>query len=91
MTTTSKQPRRKSPAKTAAKSSKAASTKTTRRRKTAAKTPEITPEQRYQMIAEVAYLRAERQGFAGDPVEDWLAAEKEVDAGLAGRAAGTAQ
>jgi Protein of unknown function (DUF2934) len=33
------------------------------------------------MIAEAAYLRAERRGFTpGYEVEDWLAAEKEVDA-----------
>ena len=33
------------------------------------------------MIAEAAYLRAERRGFtAGREEEDWLAAEKEVDA-----------
>lgn len=37
-------------------------------------------EQRWRMIAEEAYLRAERRGFAnGDPVDDWLAAEREVD------------
>ncbi len=36
------------------------------------------------MIAEAAYLRAERRGFApGHEDEDWLAAEKEVDAQLA--------
>jgi hypothetical protein len=33
------------------------------------------------MIAEGAYLRAERRGFAqGYETEDWLAAEAEVDA-----------
>ena len=33
------------------------------------------------MIAEAAYLRAERRGFApGQESEDWLAAEVEVDA-----------
>jgi hypothetical protein len=33
------------------------------------------------MIAEAAYLRAERRGFApGHEAEDWLAAEVEVDA-----------
>jgi hypothetical protein len=32
------------------------------------------------MIAEKAYLRAERRGFApGHETEDWLAAEAEVD------------
>jgi hypothetical protein len=33
------------------------------------------------MIAEAAYLRAERRGFfPGSEVDDWLAAEREVDA-----------
>jgi Protein of unknown function (DUF2934) len=33
------------------------------------------------MIEQAAYLRAERRGFApGSEVEDWLAAEAEVDA-----------
>ena len=35
------------------------------------------------MIAEAAYLRAERRGFSGGPEqerEDWLAAEAAVDA-----------
>ncbi|HEY7889359.1 MAG TPA: DUF2934 domain-containing protein [Steroidobacteraceae bacterium] len=33
------------------------------------------------MIAQAAYLRAERRGFApGNEEEDWLAAEAEVDA-----------
>jgi hypothetical protein len=39
----------------------------------------ITPEQLHQMIAEQAYLLAERRGFQnGDPTSDWLAAEGEV-------------
>ena len=37
-------------------------------------------DERLKMIAEEAYLRAERRGFTqGDPMEDWLAAEREVD------------
>jgi len=41
----------------------------------------LTPEARRTMIAEGAYLRAERRGFApGHETEDWLAAEAEVDA-----------
>jgi hypothetical protein len=33
------------------------------------------------MIAQAAYLRAERRGFApGAELEDWMAAEAEVDA-----------
>jgi hypothetical protein len=43
------------------------------------------PEQRAALIAEAAYFRAERRGFApGHEVEDWLAAESEVDARLLG-------
>jgi len=42
---------------------------------------------RHQRIAERAYLRAERRGFAGgDPVADWIDAEREVDAELDGGA-----
>lgn len=40
----------------------------------------ITPEKRHQMIAEAAYFRAERRGFQGGcPLEDWVAAEDEID------------
>jgi len=43
----------------------------------------VGPEQRAALIAEAAYLRAEQRGFApGHEVEDWLAAESEVDAKL---------
>jgi Protein of unknown function (DUF2934) len=44
---------------------------------------EISSDLRRGMIAEAAYLRAERRGFAGGPdkeKEDWLLAEAEVDA-----------
>jgi len=35
---------------------------------------------RRRLIAETAYLRAERRGFAGgNPEEDWLEAEREID------------
>ena len=41
----------------------------------------VSSEQRRSMIAQFAYLRAERRGFeAGDPLTDWLESEKEVDA-----------
>jgi hypothetical protein len=36
-------------------------------------------EQRFLMIQEAAYYRAERAGFNGDAVEHWLAAEKEIE------------
>lgn len=41
----------------------------------------VSGDARRAMVAQAAYLRAERRGFAGgDEVEDWLAAEAEVDA-----------
>jgi len=41
----------------------------------------VSEDARRAMIEQAAYLRAERRGFtAGGEVEDWLAAEAEVDA-----------
>jgi hypothetical protein len=41
----------------------------------------VSPEARRAMIEQAAYLRSERHGFSpGREVEDWLAAEAEVDA-----------
>jgi Protein of unknown function (DUF2934) len=41
----------------------------------------VTAEARRALIAEAAYLRAERRGFSpGQETDDWLAAEAEVDA-----------
>ena len=43
----------------------------------------VAPEERYKLIAAAAYSRAERRGFAsGHALDDWIAAEKEVDAML---------
>ena len=40
----------------------------------------ITSEERDRMIAEAAYYRAERRGFAtGGEMEDWVRAEAEID------------
>jgi len=40
----------------------------------------VTAEERRRMIAEAAYLRAERRGFSGgDATDDWLSAEMEID------------
>lgn len=40
----------------------------------------FSPEDRHRMISERAYLLAEQRGFqGGDAVNDWLAAEAEVD------------
>ncbi len=45
----------------------------------------LTPEKRTQMIQIAAYYRAEHRGFtAGSELEDWLAAEREVDVMIAG-------
>lgn len=42
--------------------------------------PLASAEQRQRMIAEAAYYRALRRGFTdGDPVDDWLAAEREIN------------
>lgn len=47
--------------------------------------PCISLEERFQMISEAAYFRAEQRGFlVGDDLADWLAAETEVDALLLG-------
>jgi hypothetical protein len=43
--------------------------------------------ERKTMVAEAAYFRAERHGFTpGHELEDWVAAEHEVDALLSGAA-----
>ena len=44
----------------------------------------VTPEVREIMIAEAAYYIAERRGFEpGAELDDWLAAEAEIDRNLA--------
>jgi len=46
----------------------------------AASNPPVTPEERYRMIEEAAYYRAEKRGFlGGDMAEDWSRAEAEID------------
>lgn len=41
---------------------------------------EIPAEARHEMIATAAYFRAELRGFCGDvSLDDWLAAEAEID------------
>jgi hypothetical protein len=40
----------------------------------------VTPEERHRMIAETAYFLAHERGFTGgDPVADWIEAERRVD------------
>jgi hypothetical protein len=48
---------------------------------TAASDQEVSDEVRRAMISEAAYLRAEQRGFvSGYELEDWLLAEREIDA-----------
>jgi hypothetical protein len=66
-------------AKTGTTTSAKTGTRTAKPRSTQKAGPGLTPERLHQLIAEEAYLRAERRGFAGgDPVSDWLAAEQSV-------------
>jgi hypothetical protein len=52
----------------------------------------VTPEVRRAMIAERAYLRAEKRGFTpGRETEDWLAAEVEIDSLLRASRGGPSQ
>jgi hypothetical protein len=40
----------------------------------------VTPDERHRMIAEAAYRRAEQRGFTdGDPLQDWLEAETQIE------------
>ena len=79
---------RKSRSDAGAETSPARNSGNASRKETAARGPSagrsptaVPAESRRAMIAEAAYLRAERRGFAaGHEEEDWLAAEKEVDA-----------
>ena len=49
----------------------------------------VDPERRADLIAEAAFFRAEKRGFSpGREMEDWLAAESEVDALLMSAEAG---
>ena len=44
---------------------------------------QVTNEERHQMIQFAAYMKAEKRGFKnGDSMQDWVNAEKEVDAWL---------
>jgi hypothetical protein len=48
-----------------------------------APTQSVTTEVRQRMIAEAAYYRALQRGFnGGDPVDDWLQSEREIDGAL---------
>lgn len=75
-------------AKTTATKSKAASAKpaekkvapakATAAKKTNSKPHKISAEERYRMVEVAAYFMAERNHFAGSPVEYWTAAEAQI-------------
>ena len=48
------------------------------------------PANRFEMIAEAAYYRAEKVDFMGDPVDHWLEAERAVDVLSCGQSAADA-
>jgi hypothetical protein len=48
--------------------------------RTAGHGPAVDTDARHRLIEKCAYLRAERRGFVGgDPQQDWLEAEREID------------
>lgn len=68
-------------AKASAKKEPAAVKKTTAAKKPAAKKSKAATsdlEQRYKMIEIAAYYIAEKDGFAGSPVDYWIAAELQI-------------
>lgn len=68
---------------TAKKSAAPATPRKTKKTTQVVKGAQVTPEERYNMIAEAAYYRAESRGFVGgDPAQDWVEAEAEIDAAL---------
>jgi len=84
--------RAKSPTGAAAAVTSPAGTPRVRKTATAPARVTISEDVRRGMIAEGAYLRAERRGFApGHEEEDWIAAEAEVDALLKARHGATSQ
>lgn len=69
---------------------KATSTKNTTEKKPekkqVSKAVAISDEQRYRMVAEAAYYRAESRQFKSDPIRDWIEAEKDISILLCGKA-----
>ncbi|MDH5299925.1 MAG: DUF2934 domain-containing protein [Gammaproteobacteria bacterium] len=65
------------------KARRATTTKSTS--KATKKTASVSGMQREQMIRDAAYFRAQSRGFVGgNPMQDWLDAEAEIDSQIAG-------
>ena len=71
--TAAKAPAAKAPA---AKKTTTSTKKPAAARKT--KSTSTSPEQRYKMIEVAAFYLAEKDGFAGNPVDYWIAAELQI-------------
>jgi hypothetical protein len=80
---------------TAMQTTTQAAVETTGKRATRARTPHartdsstsLSAQDRLQMVESAAYFRAERRGFTpGRAIEDWLAAESEIDTLIAATA-----
>ena len=66
--------------KKAVSAKKTATRKSTSPSKPGTSSIDITPEERWKMIAVAAYHKAEKRGFApGHELQDWAEAEKEID------------
>ena len=83
--TTPKNAAKKTVTKKTAVSAKKTATRKARKKSTSPSKPgtssiDITPEERWKMIAGAAYHKAEKRGFApGHELQDWAEAEKEID------------
>ena len=77
-----KSPAKKAAPKAAAEKKTVAKAAPVAPKASAAKKPEVTPEQRYKMVQDAAYFIAERHGFNGDSAYFWSLAEAEVSARL---------
>ncbi|OAM52792.1 hypothetical protein A7981_04950 [Methylovorus sp. MM2] len=73
-TTTAKTAAKKTPAKKTVAKAKTAS------KATKTKPSKISPHERYKMTEVAAYFLAEKNGFAGNPVEYWTKAEAQINA-----------
>ena len=79
-TTSSEAAPKKAASKTTAKKSNTIKTPSPRRRNAK---PTISAEERAYLIEQTAYFKAQSRGFAGgDPLQDWLDAEAEVNLSL---------